>query len=103
MKDLKDRIHHDAVKLRQQMILSRVRRSLKAAENKRLEDMHEIEMLKQKEERLIREKEKLRAHGIQTDADKQRQRELELQIKACDDRIVQDERYVRRRKIKLVD
>ena len=67
---------------------------LKAVENKRLEDMHEIEMLKQKEERLIREKEKLRAHGIQTDADKQRQRELELQIKACDDRIAQDERQL---------
>ena len=95
MKDLKDRIHHDAVKLKTTNDIIESKKKLKAVENKRLEDMHEIEMLKQKEERLIREKEKLRAHGIQTDADKQRQRELELQIKACDDRIAQDERHVK--------
>ena len=77
MKDLKDRIHHDAVKLKTTNDIIESRRSLKQL-NKRLEDMHEIEMLKQKEERLIREKEKLRAHGIQTDADKQRQRELSV-------------------------
>ena len=95
MKDLKDRIHHDAVTLKATNDIIESKKKLKAVENKRLEDMHEIEMLKQKEERLIREKETLRAHGIQKDADKQRQHELELQIKACDDRIAQDERHVK--------
>ena len=60
MKDLKDRIHHDAVKLKTTNDIIESKKKLKAVENKRLEDMHEIEMLKQKEERLIREKEKLR-------------------------------------------
>ena len=103
MKDLKDRIHHDAVKLKTTNDIIESKKKLKAVENKRLEDMHEIEMLKQKEERLIREKEKLRAHGIQTDADKQRQRELELQIKACDDRIAQDERHVKEEEDQMKD
>ena len=64
MKDLKDRIRHDASPTND---IIEKKKLFKAVENKRLEDMHEIEMLKQKEERLIREKEKLRAHGIQTD------------------------------------
>ena len=85
------RIHHDAVKLKTTNDIIESKKKLKAVENKRLEDMHEIEMLKQKEERLIREKEKL-VHGIQTEADRQRQRDLELQIKH-DDRIAQDEKH----------
>ena len=46
---------------------------------------------------------KLRAHGIQTDADRQRQHELELQIKACDDRIAQDERHVKEEEDQMKD
>ena len=38
--------------------------NLRNIEAKRLKDMHEIEMLKQKEERLIREREKLRAFTV---------------------------------------
>ena len=54
MKDLKDRIHHDAVKLKATNDIIESKKKLKAVENKRLEEMHEIEMLRQKEERLIR-------------------------------------------------
>ena len=60
-------------------------------------------MLRQKEEKLVRERDQLRAHGIQTDADRQRQHELELQIKACDDRIAQDERHVKEEEDQMKD
>ena len=53
-------------------------------------------MLKEKEEKLVKERERLRIHGIQSEEDRQRQQELELQIKACDDRIARDEEHVKK-------
>ena len=47
MKDLKDRIRHDAVTLKATNDIIESKKKLKAVENKRLEEIHEIEMLKQ--------------------------------------------------------
>ena len=59
MKNLKDRIRHDAVTLKATNDIIETENKLKEVEAKRLEELREIEMLKEKE-RLDEEKEKLR-------------------------------------------